>query len=402
MRRLSLGLGLVVAAVVAYLLFAWTERGERPPQYVTARVDRGTIHAVVTATGTVNPVTTVQVGTYVSGPIQDIFVDFNSAVQRGQRLAKIDPRPFQVKVDAAAADLSNARAKLTKDQADLQLKRLTLQRTRSLRGEGIVAESDLDLVVSQQQQAQAQLALDEAEIQSAEAKLRETQVGLAYTDIVSPVDGVVVSRNVDVGQTVAASFQTPTLFQVAEDLTKMQVLASVSESDIGGVSAGQPVSFSVDAYPGSSFNGRVAQVRNAPVTVQNVVTYDVVVTVDNQDGRLKPGMTANVTITTATVEQALRVSTSALRFRPPALDSAAGVATAADRVGTQGPRVWKLGSHGEPTPVPVTTGITDERFTQVTAGLQEDDPVIVAVQRAEPPGATAQPPSFVPTHRGGR
>ena len=401
MRRVSLGLAVVGAAVVAWLLFAWGGRGERGPQYVTARVDRGTIRAAVTATGTVNPVITVQVGTYVSGPIQNILVDFNSPVQRGQLLAKIDPRPFQVKVDGAAADLGNARAKLDKDRADLELKRVTLQRTRALRGPGIVAESDLDVAVSNERQARAQLALDDAEIASAEAKVREAQVSLAYTDIVSPVDGVVVSRNVDVGQTVAATFQTPTLFQVAEDLTKMQVQASVSESDIGAVAPGQDVSFSVDAYPGATFAGRVTQVRNAPVTVQNVVTYDVVATVDNQDRRLKPGMTANVTITTATVEDTLRVTTSALRFRPPAAEGTTGAAAAAQRNGGPGPRVWKVGAHGEPQPVPVTVGVTDDRYTQITGGLAEGDAIIVALRRDEPAAVSGRPPSFAPGGRHG-
>ena len=400
MRRGSFWLGLGVAAALAYAVFTWSRRGDGGPQYVTARVDRGTIAATVTATGTVNPVITVQVGTYVSGPIQNILVDFNSPVHRGQLLAKIDPRPFQVKVDGAAAELANARAKITKDQADRTLKRLTLQRTRSLRGGGIVSENDLDLAVSQEKQAEAQLALDAADVQSAEAKLHEAQVNIDFTDIVSPVDGVVVSRNVDVGQTVAASFQTPTLFQVAEDLTKMQVLASVSESDIGAVAPGQPVSFFVDAYPGATFNGRVTQVRNAPVTVQNVVTYDVVVTVDNQDRRLKPGMTANVTLTTATVENALRVSTSALRFRPPAVDATAGAASAAGHAGGSGARVWRMGAQGQPVAVPVTTGVTDDRFTQITGGVDEGDAVIVALRREDAPAVAGRPPSFAPARRG--
>src|SRR3989442_819944 len=318
MRRLSLALGLAVLLGISLVAARARHDGGGSP-YVTMPVERGPIAALVTATGSVNRVETVQVGTYVSGPIQVISVDFNSPVQRGQLLAKIDPRPFQVKVDGAAADLANARARLDKDRADLTLKEVTLKRTRALRSEGIVSESDLDLATSQERQARAQIELDQAEIRTADAKLREAEVNLAYTDITSPVDGVVVARNVDVGQTVAATFQTPTLFLVAEDLTKMQVSASVSESDIGPVAAGQEVSFSVDAYPATTFAGRVEQVRNAPLTVQNVVTYDVV-SVDNRDLLLKPGMTANVTIATATRPDALRVSTSALRFRPPADD----------------------------------------------------------------------------------
>jgi len=399
MRRIRLALALATLAIGAVLIASWTRRdGARSP-YITTPVDRGSITARVTATGTVNPVTTVQVGTYVSGPIQAISVDFNSSVHRGQLLAKIDPRPFQVKLDAAAAEVANARARLDKDRADLALKQITLRRTRDLGGRGIVAQSDLDLAVSQERQTRAQVALDEADIRTAEAKVREADVNLAYTDITSPVDGVVVARNVDVGQTVAATFQTPTLFLVAEDLTKMQVSASVSESDIGAVTEGLDVSFSVDAYPATTFTGRVAQVRNAPVAVQNVVTYDVIVRVDNGDLRLKPGMTANVTVMTATRPDALRVSTSALRFRPPSDQGTAGQAEAADRSDVQTARVWLLDGDDHPRPVPVHTGIADDRFTEITDGLREGDRVIVALRRDEPTASGGRPPSFGPARR---
>jgi HlyD family secretion protein len=396
MRRLSVALVAAALIVGAYLWSPWGHRDHADAAYVTAPVERGPITARVTATGTVNPVKTVQVGTYVSGPIQALFADFNTGVRRGQLLAKIDPNPFQVKVDAAAADLANARAKLTKDRADQALKDLTLRRTRDLRAHGIVAASDLDLALSQAEQARAQIELDQADIQTAEAKLREAQVNLAYTDITSPVDGVVVARNVDVGQTVAATFQTPTLFLVAEDLTKMQVSASVSESDIGPVTDGQEVSFTVDAYPSGVFAGRVSQVRNAPVTVQNVVTYDVIVSVDNRDLRLKPGMTANVTIATATRDDTLRVSSSALRFRPPGARDGTGNAEAERHE----PRVWVL-DDGRPRPVEVRTGIADERFTEITEGLHEGERVIVALPRDESAAAgAAHPPSFAPARRG--
>jgi HlyD family secretion protein len=401
MRRLSLALGLAVLLGI-YLVAARARHDGGGSPYVTMPVERGPITARVTATGSVNPVKTVQVGTYVSGPIQVISVDFNSPVQRGQLLAKIDPRPFQVKVDGAAADLANARARLDKDRADLTLKEVTLKRTRALRTEGIVSESDLDLATSQERQARAQIELDQAEIRTADAKLREAEVNLAYTDITSPVDGVVVARNVDVGQTVAATFQTPTLFLVAEDLTKMQVSASVSESDIGPVAAGQEVSFSVDAYPAATFAGRVEQVRNAPLTVQNVVTYDVVVSVDNRDLLLKPGMTANVTIATATRPDALRVSTSALRFRPPA-DGDGGAAAAqapAEPSDRHGARVWVLDESGHPRAVGVRTGIADDRFTEIIDGLDAGEPVIVALRREETETpAAGRAPSFAPARR---
>src|SRR5213076_2181342 len=279
-------------------------------------VDRGPIEHVVSATGTVNPVTTVQVGTYVSGPIQALDVGFNAPVKKGQRVAKIDPAPFAVKVREAEASLQNAQAKVVGDRADAKLKKLLLERNRVLLARNLIAQNDVDTAETAYELASAQLALDQAAVALAQGSLDEAKVNLRYTDIVSPVDGVVVSVNVAVGQTVAASFQTPTLFLIAGDLTKMQVDTNVSESDVGRVHEGQPTTFAVDAYPGQPFHGKVAQVRNAPITVQNVVTYDVVIAVENPGLELKPGMTANVSVTTAKRDQALRIPVRALRFRP--------------------------------------------------------------------------------------
>jgi HlyD family secretion protein len=400
MRRAWLVVAAVGVVLAGYLLVDWARSGNGGPRYVTVAVDRGPISAVVTATGTVNPVATVQVGTYVSGTIEAIRADFNTPVKRGQLLAKIDPRPFQVKVDAARAELANARARRVKDSADLTLKMISLRRMRELASRGISAQSDLDLAVSQADQARAQIALDDADIQSAEARAREAEVNLAYTDITSPVDGVVVSRSVDVGQTVAATFQTPTLFLVAENLAKMQVSASVSESDIGHVATGQPARFTVDAYPGDTFEGQVAEVRNAPITVMNVVTYDVIVHVDNPELRLKPGMTANVTVTTASRPDAVRVANSALRFRPPAHAGGAG-ARAAEPT-PPGARVWVLNGQGHPRPVAVETGIADDRYTEVTGGLSEGQRVIVSIERVEAPAVQGQLPGFMPQGRRGR
>ena len=397
MRRARIIAG-VALLVLAFWTVRWLRGGTPAPRWVTAPVDRGPITATVTATGTVNPVTSVQVGTYVSGPIKALYADYNTPVRRGQPLAKIDPSPFQVKVDAARADLTNAHAALEKSRADAVLKAVTLRRTRDLGRRGIDAESDLDLAQSQDGQARAQVRLDEAAIVSAEAHLKEAEVNLAYTDIVSPVDGVVVSRSVDVGQTVAATFQTPTLFLVAADLTKMEVIASVSESDIGNVQPEQAATFTVDAYPNITFEGRVNEVRNAPITVLNVVTYQVVVTVDNAELRLKPGMTANVTVTTASKPQALRVASTALRFRPPADTSGRDGAAAAAEVAT-GPRVWVLGRDAQPRPVPITTGIQDDRFTEVTSGLEEGDRVIVALHREPTSAATGTTPFFAQPRR---
>lgn len=397
MRMRPLGAVLVLAAIGG-LTWLWLGRSQGsadPITYTTGPVTRGPITATVTATGTLNPLVSVQVGTYVSGPVQAIFADFNTPVRKNQLLAKIDPRPFQVKVDEAEADLGNVRAQLQKDKADAAMRAVTLRRNRALAAKGIVATNDLDLAESQDRQGVAQVALDEAQIQSAEAKLREARVNLAYTDIVSPVDGVVVSRSVDVGQTVAASFQTPVLFIVAEDLAKMQVNVSVSESDIGPVEVGHEATFTVDAYPQMTFHGRVTQVRNAPITVQNVVTYDVVVGVDNAELKLKPGMTANVSITVAERPDTLRVPTGALRFRP-TLEPAAAAAPPAPLPGEHGPRVWVVGADGKPAPVAVATGIADDRYTEVTSGLTEGQDVITGVRRDAAAQARTAAPSFAP------
>ena len=399
MRRLALVLALFGLVAGGWWL-ARDGRDEVPLQYATVAVDRGPITSIVTATGTVNPVETVQVGTYVSGPIQTLGADYNTPVRKGQLLATIDPRPFRLKVAAAEAEVANARASLTKARADRELKVRTLGRQRQLRGQGIVSQSEFDTAESESQQAEAQIALAEAGVRTAEARLAEARVNLDYTRIVSPVDGVVVARNVSVGQTVAATFQTPTLFLVATDLMRMQVSASVSEADIGGVAVGQAAAFTVDAYPGTPFEGRVSQVRNAPVTVQNVVTYDVLIAVENPAGRLKPGMTANVTITTATREDAVRVPTAALRFRPPADATAAGANAAAPPVGRHA--VWVLGAGDVLRPVEVETGIADERFTQITAGLAEGDRVVTGVVRAAQADAVPPRSPFMPSVRGRR
>jgi HlyD family secretion protein len=378
---------------VAWALFGGDDDAARP-KFVVETVDRGPITATVTATGVVNPVESVQVGTYVSGRIQEILVDYNTPVKKGQLLARIDPRPFEVRVQAAEADVANARAALVKAKADRALREQNLRRARQLAAQGIVAQSELDAAVSEAAGASAQAALAEAAIQSAEARLREARVNLDYSDIVSPVDGVVVSRDVSVGQTVAASFQTPTLFLVAADLTKMEVVASVSEADIGGVAVGQEATFTVDAYPQSTFHGRVSQVRNAPVTLQNVVTYEVLISAANDDLRLKPGMTANVAIVTAQVADAVRVPTSALRFRPPA--NAWSGAHAAPPT-PSGPAVWVETDDGTLRPAPITTGIADDRWTQATSGVEPGVKVATAIAR-DPDAGAARPqlPSFAP------
>ena len=350
----------------------------------------------VTATGTVNPVTTVQVGTYDSGPITAIYADFNTAVKAGQLIAKIDPRPFQVKVDQSVAALALSKAQLGKDEADLAYKKVTYERDQKLLSKRAISEDTLDSARSAYEQDVAEVALDRANIAQQQANLDEANVNLAYTNIISPVDGTVVSRNVDVGQTVAASFQTPTLFLIAKDLTQMQVDTNVSESDIGNVQIGQTADFSVDAFPGHEFEGTVSQVRQAPVTVQNVVTYDVVVTVANPEFLLKPGMTANTTIITARRDNVLRVPTQALRFSPGGKHGShpgggTDGATASDQPAhhrgksQHGKHVW-IEKDGVLTPVSVTTGLDDGNNVEVLSGnLKEGDLVVVEQVRPNSP-----------------
>lgn len=366
--------GVALAALLLAVALWWScSAAESKVAYVTETVDRGAVEVVVTATGAVNPVTTVQVGTYVSGPILELYADFNSHVAKGQKVAKIDPRPFQVKVAQAEASLANAEAKVAKSRADLALKQLGYERNRTLRARNLIAQNDLDTARSDFDQARAQLALDEAGVKQAAAQLEEARINLGYTDITSPVDGVVVSRSVDVGQTVAASFQTPTLFQIAQDLTKMQVNANVSESDIGGVHEGQPAWFSVDAHPGRRFEGTVVQVRNAPITLQNVVTYDVVIAVENPELLLKPGMTATVSITTARRDDVVRVPLRALRFRPEDAPAPEGDA----------PVAWRLGERDRPEAVTLVTGLRNDRWAEVVSGdLAPGAAVVVALERA--------------------
>ncbi len=342
-------------------------------RYITTPATKGDVVRAIVATGTVNPVATVQVGTYVSGPIQSIECDYNTKVKAGQLCAKIDPRPYQEAVDQAKANLASAQAQLQKDQASLAYAKTNYARDRGLVGRGIVSQDAVDNDKSVYDQGMAQVTLDEASVLQHQAALQAAQVNLDYTDIVSPVDGTVVARNVDVGQTVAASFQTPTLFLIAQDLTKMQVDTNVSESDIGRVRVGQPASFTVLAFPNTTFQGQVSQVREAPITVQNVVTYDAVISVSNPKLLLLPGMTANVRIITEERKEVLLVPLQALRFEPQGLPPA-GAAAAAKPEGSQ---VWVL-RDGRPVSVPVTLGLNDGTAVQITGGdLKSGDPVIV-------------------------
>ncbi len=371
-----------IYAIIALLVLLiagtlyWIFGGGSVVAYVTAPVTQGTVARAVTATGSINPVLTITVGSYVSGVIQEIDCDFNTKVTKGQLCAKIDPRPYQTIVEQDQASVASARAQLLKDQANLAYARVNAARYANLVTQRAASRDSYDVAVNALGQAKAQVVLDEALVTQRLAVLDAAQVNLGYTNIVSPVDGTVVSRNVTRGQTVAASFQTPTLFLIAADLSKMQVDTNVSESDVGGIRVGDPVQFRVEAFPDRSFNGLVTQVRQAPQTVQNVVTYDVVVAVDNRELLLKPGMTATVRIFTAKREHVLRVPDQALRYVP------GGLSSGGRNAATPAPQLWIL-RNGRPTRVVVGTGLDDDSFTEITSGeVQVGDKVIVSESSA--------------------
>lgn len=432
------GVGLLLAAGAALLL---PQTGERPA-YRTAPVERGEILATVVATGTLNPVTTVQVGSQISGMVKHLYADFNSVVKRGQLIARIDPELFEARLNQARASLENARAAVLNQQAnrervaaDVENARAALEgakanvarqrvalldaeiklrsRTNLFREGGISQEerdsaqaafdsagAQLDAAAAQEraagstlrsagatfQVAEAQLKAAEANVAQQEAALRQAEVDLSHTFIRAPVDGVVISRSVDVGQTVAASLQAPTLFLIAQDLTRMQVNTSVDEADIGQIKSGLPARFTVDAYPGQPFEGTVTQVRSAPNVQQNVVTYDVIIEVANPDLKLKPGMTANVQILVARKTATLKVPAAALRFRPSEGEADRGAGRNSegrpDRSGRKGTaqssgQVWVL-EDGTPKPVAVTLGLSDGSYIEVAAGdLREGQAVLV-------------------------
>lgn len=365
----------VLAAIAAVVAWQWSGSGASA-QYTEAAVTRGDITRTVTATGTVNPVLTIIVGSYVSGVIKEIHCDYNTRVTQGQICAKIDPSPYQTVVDQNKANLSMARAQLEKAKANLAYVQLNYERNARLAQTNAISKDTLDIARNALDQAGAQIRVDEATIEQRQAQLEAAEVNLGYTNIVSPVDGTVVSRNVTVGQTVAASFQTPTLFLIATDLTKMQVDTNVSESDIGGIKDGNKATFTVDAFPRRTFEGAVSQVRQSPQTVQNVVTYDVVVGVDNSRLALKPGMTAATRIVIDERHDVLRVPSQAVRYVP----GGAAKRQTAGRRQAQG-QVWVL-RDDEPVAVPVTTGLDDDSFIEIVKGeLKAGDKVIVAEQR---------------------
>jgi HlyD family secretion protein len=377
-------LALATLAAAVWLTFA----NGAAIRYTTAPVSRGPITRTVTATGTVNPELTIIVGTYVSGVIQALYCDYNTEVTEGQVCAKIDPRPYQSVVDQAKANLAVARAQLEKDRASLAYAKVTYERNLQLVKSSAVSRDAVDNAKNAYDQAVAQIAFDDATLQQRQAALDAAQVNLDYTNIISPVKGTVVSRNVTQGQTVAASFQTPTLFLIATDLTRMQVDTNVSESDIGGIAVGDTATFAVDAFAKRTFEGKVMQVRQSPQTVQNVVTYDVVVGVDNSDLALKPGMTAATRVIIDERKDVVRVPVQALRYLPATAARSSdshGGAQPATSVGADDnghARLWLL-RNGRPVAVAVTVGLDDDNFAEIVDGeLKPGDRVVIGEQRA--------------------
>jgi HlyD family secretion protein len=424
MKIRSRWLILVCVVVVAGLLVAWVLNRSTPAQHFTAKVERGAINDVVEATGTINAVITVQVGSQVSGTIAKLNVDFNSRVHKGDIVALIDPALFKGALLQAVADLENAKANVIGAKASLEKAKASLVQTKAdydravaLNKDGVLSRQQLDLAKANYHSANASVDGAAANVTQAEAQVSQkdaavtvAQTNLDYTVIRSPIDGTVVARNVDVGQTVAASLQAPTIFTIAQDLKKMWVYAKTDESDVGNIKLGKPVSFKVDAFPKDTFHGVVSQVRMNATTVQSVVTYDTIIEFANPELKLFPGMTAYVTIPVATVESVLKVPNTALRYKPPmsseeilavykqyGIESgdhfsggeAATVPNAGSPSGQAPPRapkadtsvVWKLHADNTMEPVKVSLGITDHAFTEITAvlkvELKEGDDLVI-------------------------
>src|SRR3989442_3659520 len=422
--------GVLVAAV---LFLAFVLNRGIPAQHFTAKVERGDIHDVVEAAGTINAVITVQVGSQVSGTIAKLYVDFNSRVHKGDIVALIDPALFKGALLQATADLENAKANLAAARANLEKAKAALvqtkadhDRTAGLFKDGILSQQQLDLAKANYDSANAAVGGAAANVTQADAQVSQkqaavnvAQTNLNYTVIRSPIDGTVVARNVDVGQTVAASLQAPTIFTIAQDLTKMLVYAKTDESDVGNIKLGKAVTFKVDAFPKDTFRGVVSQVRMNPTTVQNVVTYDTIIEVDNPEVKLFPGMPAYVNITGTTAQNVLKLPNTALRYKPPmapeevlalyrrygiegdekqrAGDDHGSLAGSGTQNLPRAPRAenavaWKLHTDNTMEPVKVSLGITDHSYTEVTAlikgELKEGDELIIrsVMPKTQTPG----------------
>ncbi len=412
-----------IAAAIA-LLAAFSFGHSDTPQYFTAKAETGDIHDVVEATGTIDAVTTVQVGSQVSGTIAKLNADFNTRVKKGQVIARIDPSLFQGALLQAKADLADAQANLATAKANLEKARAAVeqtsadyQRTTALTKDGVMAPQQLDQSKANNDSAAAAVSAADAQVKQAAAQVDQkkaavevAQTNLDHTIIMAPIDGTVVARNVDVGQTVAASLQAPVLFNIAQDLTKMYVYAKTDESDVGQIKVGQPVTFKVDAFPKDTFHGQVVQVRMNPTTVQNVVTYDTVILFDNPELKLFPGMTAYVTIPVANATGVLKVPNGALRYKPDlkpeqirALYEKYGIAAPSgkgkrnasqqDQGASDVAVLWKVRPDKSLEPVQIKTGITDHTYTEVAQLLKGQinpgDPLVTGAQTRNASGGGA-------------
>jgi HlyD family secretion protein len=410
---------IAAASVIGLGVAGWWQLSDSPKEspYVTTPVQTANITQVVSSTGTLQAVVTVQVGSQVSGTIEKLFADFNTKVKAGQIVAQLNQDKFRAAEDQARANLLAAQSNIEKSKVGVADTLRTLERNRQLRTKDLMAQSDLDAAQAAYDAAVAQVEVNRAQAAQAQASLKQATVDLNNTVIRSPVDGLVISRNVDVGQTVAASLQAPTLFTIANDLAQMEVHTNVDEADVGNVREAQEVTFTVDAFPSRRFRGRVHQVRNAPIVVQNVVTYVAVVRIDNKELLLKPGMTANVQFLVSRKEDVLTIPNMAMRFKPPeekeeaqellrreqsrtapkvgekrtSRQSAARGSGAAGG-GTRRARIYLL-RDDKAQPVEIQLGITDGSRTEVRSGdVKENDPVIIGMSSTDSSGpAVANP-----------
>ena len=363
MKKIIIAIAVILLIATPFILKG---NKDNKAEYIKEPIQARTITQIVEATGTIEPINTVSIGSQVSGRIEQIFVDYNTQVEKGQQLAQIDTSLFEAQLQQAKANINNAQATLAKNKALLEYDTKTYHRYKNLYDRNLVSKNDLDSAESAYKSDLAQVAAAKAQIMQAQANFATASANMGYTKIVSPVKGTVISKEVEVGQTVAASFQTPTLFTVAEDLTKMRIETSVSEADIGKVKEGQEVEYTLDGYPDSVCKGVVTQVRLSPTTESNVVTYTVVIEVENEEGKLLPGMTANVSIITGKKENILTVPNVALKF------TVAGNKQKYDKKG-----IW-IDKKGKPVRINIETGVSDDSYSEIISDeIKEGDVVYV-------------------------
>ena len=396
-KYLIIGIICLAAIIAAYFTFF---RSGESVQYKTAKIEVGAIGKYVTATGAINPVRTVLIGSQVSGLVSKLHADFNSVVKVGQIMAQIDPVPFQHKVKMAEAALATATASLEKAKVNAGNNRKSYLRQRKLFVKKIISINDLDVAKTAYHVSRAEVKLAEAQVMQAMASREVAKTDLEHTSIVSPLNGIVISRNVDVGQTVVASFQTPTLFNIAEDLVHMQIDTNVDEADIGMVAVGQEVKFTVDAFPDDIFEGKVTEIRMSPIIFQMVVTYDTIVNVNNSALKLKPGMTANTSILVASKERVMKVPNAALRYTPSSASKGKKAPESKKHSEKPGAQVWWL-ERGKLKQTVVKPGIADDNFTEISSDeLKEGMEVIIA--EISPSGSTPNTQQKAPWGRSTR